>query len=84
MNKPCVYVLLSLKDNKRYIGSTIDIERRLQEHNGGGVASTRNRRPLILKYRQRCETLVDARILESKYKKSRGFFDKAVREGRLI
>ncbi len=43
-----VYILLSEKDNKRYIGFTDDIERRLLEHNAGKVKSTKNRRPLKL------------------------------------
>lgn len=43
-----VYVLKSLKDNKMYIGSTTDLNRRLKEHNYGKNKSTRNRRPLQL------------------------------------
>lgn len=83
MNLPCVYVLISLKDSKRYIGSTINLERRLYEHLGGEVQSTKNRRPLILKYRQICESLVQARLLELKYKRSRGTYDRAIRDGLL-
>ncbi|MBK6912191.1 MAG: GIY-YIG nuclease family protein [Ignavibacteriales bacterium] len=41
-----VYILQSLKDNKRYIGSTNEIQRRVEEHNSGKVKSTRNRSPL--------------------------------------
>ena len=40
-----VYILQSLKDNKRYIGSTNEIQRRVEEHNSGKVKSTRNRIP---------------------------------------
>ncbi len=43
-----VYILRSMTDNALYIGSTNDIERRLDEHNSGKVDSTRSRRPLNL------------------------------------
>ena len=43
-----VYVLRSLKDGKRYVGMTSDLNRRLEEHRRGAVKSTRNRRPLDL------------------------------------
>lgn len=43
-----IYTLLSLKDNKFYIGFTTNLKNRLQEHARGGVKSTQNRRPLKL------------------------------------
>ncbi len=43
-----VYILRSMTDNALYIGSTNDIERRLDEHNSGKVDSTRSRRPFNL------------------------------------
>ena len=43
-----VYVLLSVKDNKFYVGFTRNIKNRISEHNSGNVESTRNRRPLEL------------------------------------
>ena len=43
-----VYVLRSLKDGKRYIGFTSNLERRLSEHHSCLVSSTKNRRPLEL------------------------------------
>ena len=45
-----VYVLLSLKDGRRYVGVTSDLDRRLKEHDQGWVKSTRGRRPLRLIY----------------------------------
>lgn len=80
----CVYVLKSLKDGNRYIGSTNDLKRRLREHDEGKVFSTKNRRPLKLIYYQEFGNLIEARIYESKYKKSRGIFNKAVSDGILI
>lgn len=38
-----VYVLRSIKDKKRYIGSTDNLGRRIDEHNKGLVKSTKNR-----------------------------------------
>jgi putative endonuclease len=43
-----VYILRSSKDNNLYIGSTDNIDRRLNEHNSGKSDSTRSRRPFIL------------------------------------
>lgn len=40
-----LYVLLSLKDNKLYIGSTNDLKRRIQEHNHGRNILTAKRLP---------------------------------------
>lgn len=78
-----VYVLVSVKDGNRYIGSTNNLQRRLKDHFGGKVKSTKNRRPLILKYLQEFETLVEARIWESKYKKSRGTYERKIKLGEL-
>lgn len=41
-----VYILRSLKDRKLYIGSTNDLKRRMQEHEGGTCIATAQRRPL--------------------------------------
>ncbi len=80
---PCVYVLVSLLDKNRYIGSTTNLNRRMNEHNQGLVLSTKNRRPLQLVYFQEFTDLVEARIYETKYKKSRGLYEKAVKSGLL-
>ena len=45
-----VYVLYSKKDQGFYIGHTIDIKRRIYEHQNGEEKSTHWRRPLILIY----------------------------------
>jgi len=42
------YVLLSLKDNKFYIGSTNNLKRRLTQHSHGLVEATKHRLPLKL------------------------------------
>jgi putative endonuclease len=78
-----LYVLKSERDGGRYIGSTNDLKRRIQEHNKGEVFSTRNRRPLKLFAVQYFDKLTDARLTEHKYKKSRGLYEKAIRDGLL-
>jgi len=55
-----VYVLLSKVDNKRYIGFTSDLKRRLEEHNNGENKSTKCRRPLKLIYYEACLSQKDA------------------------
>ena len=64
-----VYVLRSLKDGKHYVGLSKDVARRLVQHNGGQVPSTKGRRPFELKYVAEAATLSEARTKE-KYLKS--------------
>jgi len=67
------YILKSLKDNKRYIGSTNDPSRRLVEHNSGKVHSTKNRKPFVLIYREEFETETEARKREHYFKTHKGY-----------
>jgi putative endonuclease len=67
---PVVYLLLSQKDKKSYLGSTDNLEKRLDEHNSGKCKSTKNRRPLRLIYKEEFDNLQEARTRE-KYLKSR-------------
>jgi putative endonuclease len=55
-----IYVLLSQKDHKFYVGYTKDIQNRLEEHNAGKVHSTKERRPLKLVYWEGCINQKDA------------------------
>lgn len=43
-----VYILLSKKDGRLYIGSTPDLKQRLVKHNKGFVLATKNRLPILL------------------------------------
>ena len=67
-----VYILRSLKDNKRYIGFTENLERRIQEHNNGFVKSTKNRRPLKLIHFENFEDKQEAQNKERFYKTGLG------------
>ena len=64
-----VYVLRSQKDNKHYIGSTSDVEKRLAFHNSGLQRSTRTRIPFILIYQDEFATKEEA-LKREKYIKS--------------
>lgn len=51
-----VYIL-ECADGTLYTGSTPDLEKRLEAHNGalrGGARYTRGRRPVVLKYSETC------------------------------
>lgn len=76
-----IYILISLKDGNKYIGSSNDVKRRLAEHENGNVKSTKYRRPLELFAVQECESLHEARKLERIYKKSHGCLDRAIKNG---
>ncbi|PIU10620.1 hypothetical protein COT27_02210 [Candidatus Kuenenbacteria bacterium CG08_land_8_20_14_0_20_37_23] len=55
--QPGVYILQSLKNKTYYIGSTINIEERFNEHNLGKVAATKHLRPWILMLFLDCRTM---------------------------
>ncbi|OGK16602.1 hypothetical protein A2690_03230 [Candidatus Roizmanbacteria bacterium RIFCSPHIGHO2_01_FULL_39_12b] len=67
-----VYVLLSLKDKKFYIGFTYNVEKRLEQHNNGESKSTRPRRPFELVYYEGFKYKGDAINQELFYKSSQG------------
>ncbi|MCW9066451.1 MAG: GIY-YIG nuclease family protein [Ignavibacteriaceae bacterium] len=67
-----VYILLSEKDNIRYVGYTKNLKRRINEHNSGSVKSTKNRRPLKLIYSEEYESKGDAMKREKFFKSGLG------------
>ena len=67
-----VYVLLSKKDNKFYIGYTNNIEKRLKEHENGEVASTKWRLPVMLIYYEMHLNQKDALRREDYFKTTAG------------
>lgn len=67
-----VYVLISLKDNKFYIGFTNDLKRRLKEHKSGKNTSTKSRLPLELVYYEAHLSKADAMRRERYFKTTKG------------
>ena len=67
-----VYILQSLKDHKYYIGSTSDIDKRLQFHNAGLQRSTRNRIPFKLVYQEELPDKTAALKREKQIKSFKG------------
>lgn len=71
-----VYILKSLKDEKFYIGSTGDLEKRIKRHNAGKNIATCHRRPFEFIhseiYNTRAEALQRERQIKS-YKGGRAF-----------
>ena len=79
-----VYILLSKKDGKLYIGETANPERRLLDHQEGRVNSTKHRRPFELinleKFPSRPEALRRERFLKS----SRGWMETRNLKNRIL
>ena len=71
------YILKSKKNNRYYIGSTENIERRLQEHNWSRTTSTKSGIPWEVVYTETYETRSEAikREYQIKAKKSRKYID---------
>ena len=63
------YVLKSEKDDKQYVGWTVNLKQRLGEHSKGLVEATKNRRPLKLIYFEGC-TSKEKAIKREKYFKT--------------
>ena len=53
----CVYILQSERNQRFYVGSTNDFERRLAEHQRGHSVATRGRGPWRLVYQEQFESL---------------------------
>lgn len=55
-----VYILLSKKDNKLYVGCTNNPQNRIKDHNYGKVFATKNRRPLVMIHKEEFPNKSDA------------------------
>ncbi|MEK7128548.1 MAG: GIY-YIG nuclease family protein [Patescibacteria group bacterium] len=62
--------ILECADKSLYVGCANNLERRLEQHNNSkwGAYCTKIRRPVILKYSEKFETLREARQRESEIK----------------
>ena len=74
---PYTYILYSKKLNKYYVGSCINLERRLYEHNIGHSKFTSLGVPWQFVYSELFESLVEAKTRELKVKrmKSRKYIE---------
>lgn len=83
--EPVVYILQSLKNNRYYIGSTNNFERRYAEHSNGLVKATKNILPLKLVFKQEFADIKIARKIEYrlKKKKSKVIIEKIISDGKI-
>ena len=65
---PAVYILESQTNKRFYIGSAVDTEIRLAEHQRGQTRSTRGKGPWVMVYREEFDTIVEARRRERQLK----------------
>jgi len=65
-----VYIL-ECADGTYYAGCTNNLDKRLRQHNNAkaGAHYTKIRRPVVLKYSEKMETLTDARRREAEIKR---------------
>ena len=66
---PYVYILEGEENGRYYIGSTLDIKKRICHHQGGHTPSTSKFGKLKIVFTQEYETLIEARNIERKLKK---------------
>lgn len=67
-----VYILQSLKDNRTYVGYSINVERRLEEHNSGQVRATKYRQPLKILFTENFESETEVKSRELYWKSGAG------------
>ena len=67
-----VYVLKSLKDDIRYIGSAQNVEKRLAEHTRGKQQYTKGHVPWELVYQEECSSRSEASKKERFFKSTTG------------
>jgi putative endonuclease len=67
-----IYAIKSSFDNRIYVGFTVNLEKRLKEHNQGKTKSTKGFRPWSLLYNEVVETRLEARKREKYFKSGCG------------
>ncbi len=80
-----VYILRSLKNSRYYIGSTVNFNRRLQQHKQGRIKATMNLLPIEKMFVQRYNTTRTAKKIEYwlKKQKDKGLIEKVILEGQI-
>ena len=73
----CVYIIYSSRLDRYYVGYTMDIIKRLEEHNGGISTFTAKAKDWIVKWKKAFETREQAMFEEKriKNKKSRKYIE---------
>ncbi len=79
-----LYILLG-KNNRYYIGSTNNLDRRLEEHNGGKAKYTSEILPVKLVFSQEFPSLLQARRAENWFKKQKSshLIKRIILEGKI-
>jgi putative endonuclease len=67
-----VYILISQKDHRTYVGYTDNFSRRFKQHNSGHVTSTRYRIPFKLLLKEKFLQIRDAKRREVWWKSGAG------------
>ena len=67
-----VYVLESMANGSRYVGSTHDVAHRLDRHNAGRCPATKEDRPWRLIHEEECPTRTSAIRRENFFKTGKG------------
>lgn len=77
---PTVYILYSTKLDRYYVGSTINFERRFNEHESGINPSTKSGRPWSIMFTHETPTYANARNIENRIKswKNRRIIEKII------
>ncbi len=80
--KGFVYILRSLRNDRFYIGSTMDIQRRIRQHQSGYVTATKYILPVRLEFHQEYNDIELARKIERRLKslKRRDFIEKILKD----
>ena len=79
-----VYILKS-NDNRFYVGSTLDLDRRLKQHKNGHTQTTRNMKDIELVLSQEYNNINIARKIEKKIKKlkRKDYIEKMIDDGEI-
>ena len=60
--------VLRCRDGDLYVGSALDLRKRLAQHRAGRVRATAHRLPVILEYYEGCRSELQARLREKQLK----------------
>ncbi|MEK7511687.1 MAG: GIY-YIG nuclease family protein [Patescibacteria group bacterium] len=67
-----VYVIQSVSHRTRYVGQTVNVVKRIKEHNSGKCRYTSGRRPWILLHQEECCSRAEAIKREGFLKSGQG------------